>query len=90
MDELVITLADDEVMTEMLSGLSTGDSLTGTVSLKVNMIDGEMAKFDVESFSPDPVVSEAADPGVTPAGEPAAPPAPTEPSAVTNLFPGMM
>jgi len=80
-------LADNEVMVEKLSGLSTGDSLTGTVSLQVNTIDGTMAKFDVSDFSPDPVVSETEDPGVAPTGEPAAPPAP---SAVTNLFPGAM
>lgn len=86
MDELVISLADNEAMVEQLSGLSIGDSLTGTISLKVNTIDPEMAKFDVESFSPDPIVSEAVDTGVAPTGEPKAPPAP---SAVTNLFPGM-
>ena len=86
MDELVISLEDNEVMVEKLSGLATGDSITGVVSLKVNSIDETMAKFDVTDFTPDPIVSEAVDTGVAPTGEPKAPPAP---SAVTNLFPGM-
>jgi len=85
-DELVISLGNNEVMVEKLSGLSIGDSLTGTVSLVLNSMDGEMAKFDVADFTPDPIVSEAVDTGVAPTGEPEAPPAP---SAVTNLFPGM-
>ena len=88
MNELVVDLTNDEAMVEMLSGLSTGDSLTGTVSLTVNMIDAEMAKFDVQSFTPDPVVSDSEP--TPPLGDTQAPPPPAEPSAVTNLFPGAM